>query len=480
MATGLRQQATSGVIWGFVERFSVQGVHFIINIIMARLLTPEDYGLIGMLAIFMSLSQVFIDGGFSSALIQSKNRSESDFSTVFFINLIISILIYGILFAIAPFIASFYHQPILKSITRVYSLNLVVNSLVAINKTKLVINVDFKTQSKISLISALLSGGIGLYFAYAGYGVWALVIQMVSGAVINVLISFYYVRWIPDLVFSFESFHRLFRFGSKLLIATIISSIYSNVYSLIIGKRFSASSLGYYTRADQFAQFTGTNISGILTRVCFPVLGTIQDDDIRLLNAYRKYIQVTACIMFPIIMLLCGVSEPLVLVLLGEKWAESIPLLQILSIAHLFNGIVLINLNLLYVKGRSDLVLKLEVLKKSIAFSILIVSMFWGVKSICIGLVIYSLVAFYLNTIYTKKILNYGFWRQVKDIWPYFAASICAFLVAVVICQFIKIRIAALIISPILGMGVYILVCRFSRLQAYGDLVSIAKDYIRR
>lgn len=477
MATGLKQKTVSGVTWSFIERFSVQGIHFITNIIMARLLTPDDYGLIGMLAIFMSLSQVFIDGGFSSALVQAKHRDEADFSTVFYINFVISLVLYGILFVAAPYIASFYNQPLLTSITRVYAMNLIINSLVAVNKTKLVIAVDFKMQSKISLIVAIISGCVGIYFAYTGLGVWALVIQMLSAAVVNVMVSYYYVKWFPHLLFSWGSFHRLFRFGSKLLAATIISSIYSNLYTLIIGKRFSASSLGYYTRADQFAQFAGTNISGILTRVCFPVLSSIQDDDNRLLLAYRKYIQVTAFIMFPIILLLCGVAEPLVLVLLGKKWSDSIPLLQILSLAYLFNGIVLINLNLLYVKGRSDLVLRLEFIKKSIAFTILIISMFFGVKVICIGMVVYSLIGFYLNTIYTKKLLGYCFWHQVRDIWPYFVASVCVYLTSQVICHIISINIVSLIVASLVGIIFYLMLCRVMRFRAYNEIITIVNDY---
>ena len=477
MAAGLKQQTIQGVAWSFIERFSVQSIHFITNIIMARLLTPADYGLIGMLAIFMSLSQVFIDGGLSSALVQTKHRDEVDFSTVFYINFTISLFLYIILFFAASFIASFYNQPLLTSIIRVYALNLIINSLVAVNKTKLVIAVDFKTQSKISLITAVISGCLGIYFAYSGLGVWALVIQMLSAAVVNVIVSIYYVRWYPHQLFSWRSFRRLFRFSSKLLAATIISSIYSNLYTLIIGKRFSASSLGYYTRADQFAQFTGTNISGILTRVCFPVLSSIQDDDNRLLLAYRRYIQVTAFIMFPIILLLCGVAKPLVLVLLGDKWSESIPLLQILSLAYLFNGIVLINLNLLYVKGRSDLVLRLEFIKKSIAFTILIVSMFFGVKAICIGMVVYSLIGFYLNTIYTKKLLRYGFGNQIKDIWQYFVAGTCVYLTSRVIIYIVPINIVSLIAASLFGIMIFFMLCKFMKLQAYNEIITIVNEY---
>lgn len=480
MAEGLKGQTISGVIWSFIERFSTQGVQFVITIIMARILSPSDYGLIGMLAIFMGISQVFIDGGFSSALIQSKHKDENDYSTVFYINLGISIILYTLLFIAAPYIAKFYNQPLLTPITRIYSLNLVINSLAAVNRTILVIRVDFKTQSKISLLSASISGIIGIYCAYTGWGVWSLVIQMISSALLNVFFGFFFVRWFPKLIFSIESFKRLFAYGSKLLIASIISSVYDNIYTLVIGKRFPPSQLGYFTRAQQFGALVGTNISGILSRVCFPVLSKIQDDDQRLLEAYKKYIKMTAFIMFPIILLLSGIAKPLILSLLGSKWLPSVSLLQIISLSFLFNGIVTINLNLLYVKGRSDLVLRLEIIKKSIAFSILFISMFFSIKIMCAGLVLYSLIAFYLNTIYTKKLLNYGFKKQLKDFWAYLAAAFIIMIEGIVIGNIINNCWLALILSLVLCSCTYILICYAAKLYAFEEMKAIALHYVNR
>lgn len=480
MSEGLRKQTVSGVMWSFIERFSVQGVQFIITIIMARILTPADYGLIGMLAIFMGVSQVFIDGGFSKALIQAKEKDECDYSTVFYINLGISILFYAILFFAAPYIAAFYNQPLLTPITRVYTFNLVINSLAAVNRTILVIRVDFKTQSKISLASAFVSGLVGIYCAYTGWGVWSLVVQMMTSAVMNVLLGFFYVRWFPLLQFSVQSFKKLFAFGSKLLVASVISTIYDNIYTLVIGKRFPPADLGYYSRAHQFADLTGTNISGILARVCFPVLSKIQDDDVRLLTAYKKYIKMTAFIMFPVILLLSGIAKPLILTILGTKWAPSIQLLHIIPLAFLFNGIVTINLNLLYVKGRSDLVLRLEIIKKSIAFTILFISMFYSLTVICLGLVLYSLIGFYLNTIYTKKLLNYGFFKQIKDFWPYLLASISIMVEGIVIGEIIDNHLVSLIISIVVGGITYLGICHATHLFAYEEVRDIAKPILNK
>ena len=475
MSNNIKSQTIKGVIWSTIERFSMQGVQFILGIIMARLLTPDDYGLIGMIYVFMSISQVFIDGGFTNALIQKQNRNETDFSTVFYVNLIISIFFYLLLFASAPLIAEYYNQPLLTDITRVYSINLILNSLVAVNRTKLMIAVDFKTQTKISFSAALISGIIGVCCALIGYGVWALVIQTLISAILNIILSFYFVRWIPLWTFSFTSFKNLFSYGSKLLVSSLISNIYSNLYVFFIGKKFSTYSLGLYTRADHFAQFASSNLGNILSRVSFPVLSQIQDDNERLIHAYRKYIQMSAFIIFPIILGLCGIAKPLILILLSEKWMDCIILLQILSFSYLWNCITTINLNLLNVKGRSDLVLRLEIIKKSIAFTILFISLFYDLETICWGSAIYAFIAFYLNTYYTKKILNYGFVKQFTEILPYLFTSIIIMVEALLISRYIDQSILSLCLSLIICPITYISICLFMRFDAAMEFLHIIK-----
>lgn len=472
----LKTQAIRGTFWSSIERFSTQIVQFVLTIIMARLLTPNDYGLIGMLAIFISLSQVFIDGGFSTALVQRQDRTNEDFSTVFYINLSMSIFLYLILFFCAPLIAYFYKQPLLVPITRIYSLNLIINSLVAVNKTKLVINVDFKTQSKISLLAAILSGVLGILAALKGFGVWALVVQLLTQAVFNVIFSFWYVKWFPAKVFSIKSFKKLFKFGSKLLVAQIISSIYSNIYNVVIGKRFTSSDLGFYTRADHFAMFAGGNISQIIQRVSFPLLSQIQDDDQRLLNVYKKYLQVVTFIIFPLIMLVFGTAKPMVLILLGEKWRGCILLLQILCFKYMWECVIQSNLNLLYVKGRSDLVLKLEVIKKSIAFTILAITLFFDLTVICIGQVIYALIALYLNTIYTKKILNYGFITQIKEILPWLILSLAIGFEGFFICNFLENKYLAFSVAIIACITTYIGIAFLLKFEPLKEVVNLVKE----
>lgn len=475
MAESLKKQTFHGVIWSAAERFSLQGVQFLIGIIMARLLTPDDYGLIGMLAVFMSISQVFIDGGMSVALVQLKERKESDFSTAFFLNLSISIAFYLILFFSAPLIARFFNQPLLEGITKVYTLCLVINSLAAVNKTKLTIAVDFKTLAKISVTSAIISGVIGIYFAYTGLGVWALVIQAIVSAVFMTLLSFFYVRWIPHFsLFTKDSFKSLFGFGSKLLIAQLISQVYTNLYSLAIGKKFIAASLGYYTRANQFTTLVSNNLTDILARVSLPVLSKVQDDDEQLVGIYSRYLKSAVFVVFPLVLGLCGVAKPLILVLLTDKWADSILLLQILCIGQLTTVVTQVNLNLLYVKGRSDLVLKLEIAKKSVAFLILVLTIiFCDIIGVCIGLTLYSYIAVCMNTYYTKKLLNYGLMDQIKDIFPYLALSVLILSECLFITCFIENSYISLTLSLVISVITYTAISYFTKLEGFTELLNM-------
>ena len=407
-----------GVIWSAIERFSLQGVHFLTGIVLARLLSPSDFGMIGMLSIFMSVSQTLIDCGFSNALIRQKNTTESDYGTAFIINFSISVLAFGSLFVAAPFVADFYNMPDLQSIMRVFSMTLIINALFAVHRARLTKNVDFKTQSKVSLTAAVISGVFGITLAYKGFGVWSLVYQSICSAAINFLMMLIMVRWFPKPVFNKDSFHALFGFGSKLLIASLISSIYSNLYNMVIGKRYSASDLGYYTRADSLGNLPSQNVAGILYRVTFPILSQLQDDRERLRSIYIKYLQISCFAVFPIMMGLAALAKPIIVLMLGEKWMPSVLLLQILCFGLMLDPICNINLNLLYVKGRSDLVLKLEIIKKTIAVSILVVSLPFGLVGLCIGRACYGFIATVLNMTYTRSFIDLSIFGQAKLILP--------------------------------------------------------------
>lgn len=420
MSDSLKSKTVSGVLWSAIERFSLQGVQFIINVLMARLLLPSDYGMIGMLAVFLQISQTFIDSGFSDALVQKKDRTETDLSTVFYFNIVISVLLYLLLFIGAPFIAQFYHMPELTLVTRIVMLNLIFSSFAAVPKIILVIKIDFKTQSKISLISAVVSGGIGITMAYKGYGVWSLVFQSLLNILLITFLSFYYINWRPLKTFSKDSFQNLFSFGSKLLFSRLIHALYYNLYAIVIGRRYSSAELGYYTRAEQFAIFPSGNINAIISRVTFPILSSIQDDDERLASAYRKYIKLASFLIFPLMIGLAVLAKPLIILLLTEKWIMTVVLLQILCFDWMFDHLSIINLNLLYVKGRSDWAFRLEIIKKTIATLILLLSIPFGIEGMCWGACfIFFNRCLFKYALYTK-LNRIKFYESDKRYFPFF------------------------------------------------------------
>lgn len=419
MSESLKSQSLSGIKWSAIERFGVQGIQFIIGLILARLLSPSDYGIIGMLAIFMAISQTIIDSGFSKALIQKQDRTEVDFSTAFFFNIVVGLVCYLILFLASPYIATFFNEPILKDVLRVLAINLFLNSLAVVPVAKLSIKVDFKTQSKASIISTLLSGTLGIVLAYRGVGVWALVAQSVSHSFINVLLLWCLLKWKPQWKYSWQSFTNLFSYGGNILVASIITVIYDNINTLVIGKFYTPKDLGYFTRGQQFPALLSSNITNIVQRVTFPILSKIQDDDKRLASVYRDYVKISSLGIFFLLVFLASIAQPLVTLLLTDKWIEAVIYLQVFSYALMFDHISVINLNLLYVKGKTNLVLRLEVIKKVVAFILLIVSIPFGVLAICLSRVVYTQIAIYINTYYTGKFLNLGYIKQLKDYFPY-------------------------------------------------------------
>ena len=457
MADSLKKQAFVGVGWNAVGRFSTQGVSFILQIILARLLAPSDYGIIAMMAIFLQIAAVFVDSGFGKALVQKQNCEEKDYSTVFYYNLAVAVGLYVILFAIAPLVARFYEIEILTKVMRVASLVVIINALSIVQRTKLEKKIDFKSQSIVNFTSSVLSGLAGIAMAYYGFGVWALCGQSLLNSLLQMILFYFFVRWRPALVFSKESFHEMFSFGSKILVASIISVIYSNLYTIVIGKRFNSRDLGFYSRADHFAIFPSSNIGSIISGVAYPTLSKIQDNDDKLRFAYRKIIRYSSFIIFPLMVGLAAVADPFIRALLGEKWVETIPYLQILCFALMWDHLSSLNLNLLYVKGKSDLVLKLEIIKKTIAVIILFVSIPFGIIVMCCGRVLYGMIAFFINTSYTKKLIGLSFWQQVRDFLPYLGLSFGMGLLVYLLCLFTPFNaIWTLIVGVIVGVLVYL------------------------
>lgn len=434
MSESLKNKTLKGTIWSSIERFSVQGISFLVMIIMARVLTPEDYGLVGMLTIFIAISQALIDSGFSQALIRKQDRSEIDNSTVFYFNIAVGCILYLILFFSAPLIARFYNEPVLVPLTRVISLSVVINSFVVVQRALLTVKIDFKTQAKASLTASIVSGVVGIIMVYTGWGVWSIVWYQISNLLINVALLWVFSKWRPTWQYSWASFRELFGFGSKLAISAILDTLYQNVYLIVIGKVFKAADLGYYTRAHQFASFPSSNLTGIIQRVTFPVLCTIQDDDDRLRDVYRRFLRLSAFIIFPLMAGLAAVAHPLVVILLKEQWAFTAVLLQIVCFSMMWYPIHAINLNLLQVKGRSDLFLKLEIWKKCIGVAILCATVPFGLVAMCFGSIASSIIALIINTYYTGKLIQVGFLTQMRDLLPTLAYSLTtgAFVLGIV------------------------------------------------
>lgn len=409
----LKKKAISGIAWTSVERFTQQIIQFVIGIVIARILSPDDYGIIGMTAIFLAIATVFVDSGFGSALIQKKDRNEDDYSTCFYFNLIVGSLLYLVIWFTSPSIAMFYRTPILCDVLRVLGLTLVFNSLSVSQTARMTAEMKFKEMSVITIVAQLVTGLIGLYLAYTGFGVWALVFQQIGGSIVRLIMIEAYLRWIPQPVFSVASFRHLFSYGSKILCSSLINVVYDNMYTLVIGRTFSAKEVGFYNRANQFSTLPTVTILNIFMKVAFPLMAEVQDDTEKLKYAYKKFLRVPLFVLYPILFGLIALSEPLILVLLGEKWLPAVPLLQVLCIGSFFDPLTHINLNILYVKGRTDLVLKLEFIKKPIAFAILFGMIPLGLWWLCFGRAVYGFIAYCFNCYYTGKFINFGFWRQM-------------------------------------------------------------------
>lgn len=426
----LKQKTITGITWSFIEFFSRQGFTFIIGIILARLLSPKEFGLVGLAAIFIAISRTLVDSGFSQALVRKKNCTQIDYSTVFYFNVIIGIIIYLALMLLSGEISRFFGEPELEGIVEVLGLGVIINSFAVVQLAKLTKEMNFKLQTKISILSAVISGITGVVMAYQGHGVWSLIVKSLSGFIITTILLWLFVKWRPSFVFSMKSFNEMFSFGSKLLINGLLNSLYTNIYLIVIGKYYSAIEVGFYTRADQFKKLLSENISSIIQRVSYPALSTIQDDIPRLKIAYQILIKSTMFIVFILMMTMAAVAKPMVLVLIGEKWLPSVEYLQLLCFAGMFYPIHAINLNMLLVKGDSGLFLKLSIIRKLFVVPVILIGIYWGIKFMIVGMIFNSVIFLFINSYYSGKYIGYSSWSQMKDIFPSF---IIALLIAIIV-----------------------------------------------
>lgn len=472
----LKNKTKKGLAWSMIERFATQGVQFLFGIILARLLSPDDYGVIAMPLVFLAIAQCIIDSGFSTALIRKPELTEDDLSTAFYFNIGIGILCYAVLFFSSPLIADFYHTPILSSLLKVTALAVLFNPLCAVQQAILTRKIDFKTQAIVSLSGAVVSGIVGLYMAYNGFGVWSLVFQQVGGYVMRTILLWILGKWKPKRKWSWESFHYLWGFGSKMLGSGLLDTIYNNIYPIVIGKYFCANDLGNYTRAQQFATLPSSNVTGVLQRVTFPVLSSIQNEDERLAKNYRKILKLSAFLIFPLMLMLSAIADPLVRVLLTDKWEGCIILLQIICFSMMWYPIHAINLNLLTVKGRSDLFFRLEIFKKVVGVIIMCITIPNGILWMVSGSVVSSMIALVINTYYTGKIIHVGYFKQMRDLLPIFGVSFAMWLVILVSFWFSSNIYTQLFIGVIVGVVFYLVSAKIILKSEWNDVLDMIPE----
>jgi len=420
----LKQKTVTGLMWSFIENLANQGTNFIIGIVLARLLVPRDFGLIGMITIFIAISQSFIDSGFSQALIRKKDCTQADYSTVFYFNLLVGVVFYLLLFFSAGAISIFFREPQLKLLVRVLGINLIINALSIIQITQLTKRIDFKLQTRITVLFSIGSGVISIWMALNGFGVWSLVAKSLSQYALQTIFLWIWNGWRPSWLFDKKSFKEMYSFGAKLLASGLIDTVFRNIYYLVIGKYFSAVELGFYTRADQFQNLPSQNLTGVIQRVSYPVLASIQEDANKLRSAYRKLIKSSMLLSFVLLIGLAAVAKPLVITLIGIKWLPCVIYLQLLCFSGMLYPLHALNLNMLKLQGRSDLFLRLEIIKKTLFVPLIIIGVIWGIKILILGMLAGSIFAYFINSYWSGKLIDYSSMEQLKDIMPSFLLAL--------------------------------------------------------
>lgn len=474
--TSLKSIATKGIIWSAVDKFVVQFGQFVVGIVLARILVPEDFGLIGMLTIFIALSQTFIESGLGTGLIQRQEREDIDFSTLFVFNLAVSSFFYLVLFLSAPFISSFFEKPQLTDLTRILSLSLFINALAIVQRTKLTIAIDFKTIAKTNVIGMIIGGLCGVIAATNGYGVWSLVVQMLIGALASSMSLWFLSNWSPSIAFSKKSFRSLFRYGSKLLITGLYAQILNNVYNICLGKFYPTASLGYYTRAKSFADISAGTIVSIIQQATFPILTSVQYDKEKLVFIFSRMIRMSAFFIIPIMTLIALLAKPIVILLLTEKWISLIPFLQWMVFARIFLPMSAINMNLLNAMGRSDLFLKVDLSKLPMTILAMVITIPLGLKAMIIGHVVTSALSFIINAYLPGKFFGYGPINQLKDMLPFFVATIGMSILVITISYFIDNLVLQLFSGIVFGLLIYLFICWLFKLD---ELIEVKELFLK-
>ncbi len=476
----LKNKTIKGVGWGFVESISGTGITFLVGLILARILTPKEFGVVAIIMVLVAIFNTIVNSGFSSALIRKKDIRRVDYDTVFIFNIVFSVFLCGVLYLVAPFIAAFFKIPQVTELTRVMSVVVVINSLCIVQQVVLIKKIDFKTQAKVSISASLSSGIVGVTMALMGFGVWSLVAQQISRQLLRMLLLWIFGSWRPVWQFSKESFNELFGFGWKILLSGLIDTIWKEVYQLVIGKWYNPATLGQYERGRQFANVFSANLTLVVQKVTYPVLSEMQDDIPKMKKAYQKILKMVMFVTFCCMLGLVAIAKPMILVLIGEKWLVAVGFLQIISFSMMLYPLHAINLNMLQVQGRSDLFLYLEIIKKTIAVIPILLGIFVSIYVMLLGSVVIGLISYFLNSYYSGQSINYGSFKQLKDVSPSF---LVALLMAIPVYVLSFVNITEYVILPLqilLGVVLVVLLSRVFKVEEYFEIKKIVLNAYRK
>lgn len=476
----LKEKTVSGVGWSAADAFLGHGVTFLVGLVLARLLTPSEYGLIGIVSIFVVVLSSIVDSGFSNALIRKKDTSNDDYNTMFITNMVMSIVLYVVLFFSAPAVAGFFERKELVDLLRVMGLILIIQALSLTQVTILTKRIDFKTKTKASVSAAIISGVIGIVMAFCGYGVWSLVGQQISNKLVYTLGLWFLNKWWPTLRFNKSSFHYMWGFGWKLMVSGLLNNIWGQLYRVVVGKFYNPATLGQYTRAGEYSSLLSSNFTSIIQRVSYPALAQVQDDKVRMVSAYRKVIKTTMFVTCVSMLFMAAVSEPLIYCLIGSQWHIAATFLPLICLSQSLYPLHAINLNMLQVQGRSDILLVLEIVKKILGLFPLVVGVFIGIYWMLVASLLFGFMCFLLNSYYTGKQLNYSSWSQLKDVAPSYGIG---FVIAICVYFFKYLPISNFVILPIqilVGICVFFIVCERIKMEEYLEVKGIALQYISK
>jgi teichuronic acid exporter len=474
----LSLKTTRGMLWSLAENFGLQAMQFVVSIILARLLLPEQFGLIGMVNLFIVIAQTLTIGGFGSAFIQKKDASNLDACSIFYFNMLIGFVLTGVLFFSAPLISQFYQQPILLLLTRVLAFNILINALSFVPNTMLTKRMDFKPLVKVNVIAVILSSGVSITLAVNGFGVWSIVAQSMLYSLVRSVLIFQASHWYPTFVFSGKSLSTMFPFGSRMLLSGLLDAFFQNIYQPLIGKMFSAADLGFYTRAQTIQNaFVQPTVSS-LWRVMFPGLAEIQDDTARMNNMVRKTMETTVIFFFPVMIGLILIAEPLIILLMTNRWAPSIPYFRLFCIAGLFFPLDAVYLSIFLAIGRSKYVFRIELARKILIILSILITYRWGITALLVGQVLTAAVIYSINSFYSGKIIHYLFPQQMRDIMPALVVSILMGMGMYLIGSTTELLLPRLIFQLLTGMTIFLSLTYLINRPAIMRIADFARSFL--